>query len=97
LYGAYLLESTMKVAKWGNSLAVRLTASVVEALDLRKAMILKFALQTGARLRSPASLCPKISLSACEPSGDRCPPTSNSIGTKPIADRFVDGNALPLK
>lgn len=26
----------MRVAKWGNSLAVRLPASVVEALDLRE-------------------------------------------------------------
>lgn len=26
----------MKVAKWGNSLAVRLPASVVEALDLKE-------------------------------------------------------------
>jgi antitoxin MazE len=27
---------TMKVAKWGNSLAVRLPASVVDALDLKE-------------------------------------------------------------
>lgn len=27
---------TMRVAKWGNSLAVRLPASVVEALDLQE-------------------------------------------------------------
>ncbi len=29
----------MRVAKWGNSLAVRLPAAVVEALDLRPATI----------------------------------------------------------
>ena len=31
----YILESKMQVARWGNSLAVRLPASVVEALDLK--------------------------------------------------------------
>jgi len=31
----YILEQSMQVAKWGNSLAVRLPASVVEALDLK--------------------------------------------------------------
>jgi antitoxin MazE len=29
------MEAKMRVAKWGNSLAVRLPASVVEALDLK--------------------------------------------------------------
>ena len=29
------IEDTMRVAKWGNSLAIRLPAVVVEALDLR--------------------------------------------------------------
>jgi antitoxin MazE len=29
------MEQNMRVAKWGNSLAVRLPASVVEALELR--------------------------------------------------------------
>jgi antitoxin MazE len=31
----YILESEMQVARWGNSLAVRLPASVVEALNLK--------------------------------------------------------------
>lgn len=30
------MELAMQVAKWGNSLAVRLPAAVVEALDLRE-------------------------------------------------------------
>jgi antitoxin MazE len=30
------LEVAMQVAKWGNSLAVRLPAAVVEALDLKE-------------------------------------------------------------
>jgi antitoxin MazE len=30
------MEAVMQVAKWGNSLAVRLPASVVEALGLRE-------------------------------------------------------------
>jgi antitoxin MazE len=32
----YLLEAQMRVAKWGNSLAVRLPTAVVEALDLKE-------------------------------------------------------------
>jgi antitoxin MazE len=31
----YIQEGTMQVAKWGNSLAIRLPAAVVEALDLK--------------------------------------------------------------
>jgi antitoxin MazE len=30
------MEAAMQVAKWGNSLAVRLPAAVVEALDLKE-------------------------------------------------------------
>ena len=30
------LETTMQVSRWGNSLAVRLPAAVVEALDLKE-------------------------------------------------------------
>ena len=33
---AYILEVSMQVAKWGNSLAVRLPAVVVEALELKE-------------------------------------------------------------
>jgi antitoxin MazE len=32
----YIMEVSMKVAKWGNSLAVRLPASVVESLQLQE-------------------------------------------------------------
>lgn len=32
----YIMESLMRIAKWGNSLAVRLPQSVVEALDLKE-------------------------------------------------------------
>jgi antitoxin MazE len=31
----YILEASMQVAKWGNSLAVRLPKPVVDALDLK--------------------------------------------------------------
>ena len=34
-YFVYLKGDAMQVAKWGNSLAVRLPATVVEALDLK--------------------------------------------------------------
>jgi antitoxin MazE len=32
----YIMEVAMQVAKWGNSLAVRLPAAVVDALKLRE-------------------------------------------------------------
>ena len=32
----YIQEGTMQVSKWGNSLAVRLPATVVDALDLKE-------------------------------------------------------------
>jgi antitoxin MazE len=32
----YIMERMMQVAKWGNSLAVRLPAAVVEALGLKE-------------------------------------------------------------
>jgi antitoxin MazE len=32
----YIREALMQVAKWGNSLAVRLPANVVEALELKE-------------------------------------------------------------
>ena len=32
----YIMEAAMKVAKWGNSLAVRIPASVVERLELKE-------------------------------------------------------------
>ena len=35
IFAAYIQEIVMQVAKWGNSLAVRLPAAVVEALELK--------------------------------------------------------------
>jgi antitoxin MazE len=35
-HDVYLKEPIMQVSKWGNSLAVRLPAAVVEALELRE-------------------------------------------------------------
>ena len=32
----YILEETLRVAKWGNSLAIRLPSLVVEALELKE-------------------------------------------------------------
>jgi antitoxin MazE len=36
LLGMYIMEGMMQVAKWGNSLAVRLPAAVIEALGLKE-------------------------------------------------------------
>jgi antitoxin MazE len=35
-YVTYIIGGVMQVAKWGNSLAVRLPSAVVEALDLKE-------------------------------------------------------------
>jgi antitoxin MazE len=36
LFLSYIFAETMRLAKWGNSLAVRLPASVVDALELKE-------------------------------------------------------------
>jgi antitoxin MazE len=36
IFRLYIQEIVMQVAKWGNSLAVRLPAAVVEALELKE-------------------------------------------------------------
>jgi antitoxin MazE len=36
VYDVYLWKVAMQVSKWGNSLAVRLPATVVEALELKE-------------------------------------------------------------
>lgn len=41
----------MKVAKWGNSLAIRLPASVVEALDLKEGDDLKVVVNEPGELK----------------------------------------------
>ena len=48
----------MQVAKWGNSLAVRLPAAVVDALNSRKAMRSKF-MSPGPRVRHRAQAWPR--------------------------------------
>ncbi len=37
----------MKVAKWGNSLAVRLPADMAEALDIKEGDDLRFSVEAG--------------------------------------------------
>ena len=37
----------MKVAKWGNSLAVRLPADMTEALDIKEGDDLRFSIEAG--------------------------------------------------
>lgn len=39
----------MQVSKWGNSLAVRLPASVVEALELKEVIRLRFGSRMAGR------------------------------------------------
>lgn len=48
-------ERFMRIAKWGNSLAVRLPGSVGEALNLKEGDDIKIRAQPGASFRSLAS------------------------------------------
>jgi antitoxin MazE len=45
----YIRESTMQVAKWGNSLAVRLPQAVVEALKLKPGDDIEITVSSGRR------------------------------------------------
>ena len=55
----------MQVTKWGNSLAVRLPATVVQALELRKESKSSCMSWASALLRSPARRSPQSCLSGC--------------------------------
>ena len=85
----------MLVAKWGNSLAIRLPAAVVEALELKEgdeieihvadARELAVARKPGRDgIAEPASRLPRSP--AC--------PISNSTGTRRMPGSFFDTNVL---
>ena len=86
----------MQVAKWGNSLAVRLPASVVEALDLKPGDDIQIHVGATAPSRSrerPARAnCSRGSAST----GGDCQPTSSSTASSPMngGDGFFDTNVL---
>jgi len=86
----------MQVSKWGNSLAVRLPASVVEALGLKEGDDIQIEV-AGARAfevrKTPeAGNCSPD----CESTAAACPPISRSTGSKPMSagEQFFDTNVL---
>jgi len=50
----------MRIGEWGGSYAVRLPASVVEALKLQKGQPLDFSVQNGALTLTPKSAYPTL-------------------------------------
>ena len=46
----YIKEESLRVAKWGNSLAVRLPAAVVQALDLKDGDEIEIRVDAAKRL-----------------------------------------------
>ena len=85
----------MQVAKWGNSLAVRIPADVVEALQLKP----------GRRNRNPCRRCAPVRSGAqTQPRGPpeapprdartEYPPISCSTGKRRMSGDFFDTNVL---
>ena len=85
----------MQVAKWGNSLAVRLPAAVVEALELKEGDDIEIhvadARSFGVSRASPGGTnCCAV----CAPSVAACPPTSSSTGRRRMPGSFFDTNIV---
>jgi antitoxin MazE len=55
----------MQVTKWGNSLAVRLPATVVQALELKEGEEIELHVVGERTWRSPARRSPQSCLSGC--------------------------------
>ena len=87
----------MQVAKWGNSLAVRLPAAVVEALDLKEGD--QVEIQVAGRNAFEVSKAPgstRTRSPGCASSAAGCPPLSGSTAWRRMsaAETFFDTNVL---
>jgi bifunctional DNA-binding transcriptional regulator/antitoxin component of YhaV-PrlF toxin-antitoxin module len=87
----------MQVSKWGNSLAIRLPASVVKALELREGDEIEVLIADEhifqVRKKPSAEEPPSLGFANF---GERCPPISSSIGKTPMPEpkAFIDSNIL---
>ena len=89
----------MRVAKWGNSLAVRLPAAVVEALTLKEGDDIEIHV-AGARTfevaKAPAGA--RVADATAKIPWAASPLTSSSTASKPMsaAEQFFDTNVLSI-
>jgi antitoxin component of MazEF toxin-antitoxin module len=84
----------LKVAKWGNCLAIRLPAVVVERLASRRATRLKSMSPMASGLVLHAGPGATSCWSACAPFAVVCLPISSSIGMMQMPASFFDTNVL---
>ena len=86
----------MHVAKWGNSLAVRLPKSVVEALGLKEGDDIEIISPDDVRSRSSGLRRPRNFCGGCVNSAVGFRPDSVSIGSKRMSasEIFFDTNVL---
>ena len=71
----------MQVSKWGDSLAIRLPASVVEALELHEGDEIEVLIADERVFRVRKNPAKRPSLSGCGSFGENFPPISNLTGT----------------
>ena len=85
----------VQVAKWGNSLAIRIPAAVVEALDLKPGD--EVEIKVADRRESDVARkldAPGSPGRACVPCAACYPPISCSTGTRRMPGNFFDTNVL---
>ena len=75
----------MRVAKWGNSLAVRLPQSVVELLKLKEGDSIEIHVVGRRSFEIANGPSPKELLARLRKYRAACQPISGSIGWKPIS------------
>jgi len=84
----------MKVAKWGNSLAIRLPAAVVEALNLKDGDDIEIRVADARTLDVARKPGREELLKRLRAFRGRVPPTSSSTGTKRMPGNFFESNLL---
>jgi antitoxin MazE len=83
------LETAMQVSKWGNSLAVRLPAAVVEGLALAEGDDIEVHVRAARRMEIARTADRDELMRDCAPSAGVGRPTSSSTATRPMAGSFV--------
>src|SRR5205823_10175631 len=92
----YLLEAQMQVAKWGNSLAVRLPSAVVEALKLKEGDQIEIRVAGRREFEIARDRSVEKALERIRQLRRPCLPASSSIVTTRMkgAKAFFDTNVL---
>ena len=84
----------MRVAKWGNSLAVRLPASVVDALQRKEGDEIEIYVADAREFGVSRKPTREDLLRAFEPFAGGFPPISNSTAARRTPGSFLDINVL---